>query len=243
MFFTNLIDPFIKLTGFEWLQGINIWSVIVRLIISVLIGGIIGLERAAKHRAAGFRTYILVCVGATVAMLTNEYLNVLNNNSGDGARLGAQVISGIGFLGAGTIMFTSRNQVKGLTTAAGLWACACLGLAVGIGFYTLAILSCLIVVWVFSLLPSIEKFLTIKTKRFTIHIEFTCRENLKEFITAARQLEFKVQSVEYNPAYSHSGLSVYTIELRVLNNKKIPHTHYIEEFKKYSYVNFVEEIV
>jgi putative Mg2+ transporter-C (MgtC) family protein len=242
MFLLNLIDPFTKLTGLEWLQGINIWSIIVRLVISVLIGGIIGLERAFKHRAAGFRTHILVCVGATVAMLTNEYINTVTG-TGDGARLGAQVISGIGFLGAGTIMFTSRNQVKGLTTAAGLWACACLGLAIGVGFYTLAVIASIIVIGVFSLLPTIEKGMTLKSKRFTIHIEFTCRENLREFITVARDLEFKVLSVEYNPAYSHSGLSVYTIELRVLNNKKIPHTNYIEEFQKYSYVNFVEEIL
>lgn len=242
MFLLNSIDPFIKLTGLEWLQGINIWSIIIRLLISVLIGGIIGLERAFKHRAAGLRTYILVCVGATVAMLTNEYICLITG-TGDGARLGAQVISGIGFLGAGTIMFTSRNQVKGLTTAAGLWACACLGLAIGVGFYTLAILASIIVVGVFSLLPSIEKSMTLKSKRFTIHIEFTCRENLKTFITAARELEFKVLSVEYNPAYSSSGLSVYTIELRVMNNKKIPHTKYVEEFQKYEYVNFVEEIL
>ena len=242
MFFTELIDPFVKVTNFEWLQGLNIWSIIIRLIISVLIGGIIGLERAFKHRAAGFRTYIMVCLGATVAMLTNEFICKITG-TGDGARLGAQVISGIGFLGAGTIMFTSRNQVKGLTTAAGLWACACLGLAIGVGFYTLAILASIIVVGVFALLPSIEKIVTIRAKRFSIHIEFENRENLKEFINAARELEFRILSVEHNPAYSHSGLSVYTIELKVQNNKKISHKKYIEEFQKYSYVNFVEEIV
>ena len=241
MFFTNLIDPFTKITGLEWLQGINIWSILVRLILSILIGGLIGLERAFKHRAAGLRTHILVCVGATVAMMTNEYITAVTG-TGDSARLGAQVISGIGFLGAGTIMFTSRNQVKGLTTAAGLWACACLGLALGIGFYTVSVLAFIIVIGVFSLLPAIEKHMTLKSRRFTIHIEFSCRENLKEFINAARELEFKVSSVEYNPAYSHSGLSVYTIELRVQNNKKIPHTKYVEEFSKYPYVNSVEEI-
>ena len=242
MHLTNLIDPIIKLTGLTWLDDINIWSILIRLVIAVLIGGIIGLERAFKHRAAGFRTYILVCVGSAVAMLTNQYI-IQFTGTGDGARLGAQVISGIGFLGAGTIMFTSRNQVKGLTTAAGLWACACLGLAIGIGFYTLAIFASIIVVGVFSLLPSIEKVVTLRSRHFAIHIEFLNRENLKEFITSARELGFKVLSIEYNPAYSHSGLSVYSIELKVLNNKKIPHKNYIEEFQKYPYVNFVEEIL
>ena len=118
-----------------------------------------------------------------------------------------------------------------------------MGLAIGTGFYTLAIIGSLIVVGVFSLLPTIEKVVINKSKHFAIHIEFGCRENLKEFINELRQLDFKVLSIEYNPAYSHSGLSVYTIELKVLNNKKIPHKKYIEEFKKYSYVNFVEEIM
>lgn len=242
MYLTNLIDPIVKLTGFSWLDDINIWSILIRLIIAVMIGGIIGLERAFKHRAAGFRTYILVCVGSAVAMLTNQYI-VEMTGSGDGARLGAQVISGIGFLGAGTIMLTSRNKVKGLTTAAGLWACASLGLAIGIGFYTLSLVASIIVVGVFALLPTIEKLMTVRSRHFAIHIEFLCRENLKEFITKVRELEFKILSIEYNPAYSHSGLSVYSIELKVMNNKKIPHAKYIEEFQKYPYVNFVEEIM
>ena len=242
MYLTELIDPIVKFTDWSFLQELNLWSILIRLIFAVIIGGMVGLERAFKHRAAGFRTYILVCVGSTVAMLTNQFICELTG-TGDGARLGAQVISGIGFLGAGTIMFTSRNQVKGLTTAAGLWACACMGLAIGTGFYTLAIIGSVIVVGVFALLPTIEKHVINKSKHFAIHIELTSRENLKEFINSLRSLEFKVLSVEYNPAYSHSGLSVYTIELKVLNNKKIPHKNYIEEFQKYSYVNFVEEIV
>jgi putative Mg2+ transporter-C (MgtC) family protein len=108
----------------EW----NTISVIVRLTIAMLCGGLIGLERASKRRAAGFRTYMVVCLGATLAMLLNQYIDHMLVNvwqisqTTDAARLGAQVINGIGFLGAGTILVTRRQEVKGLTTAAGLWA-------------------------------------------------------------------------------------------------------------------------
>ena len=241
MLLTILIDPFVNSIGADWLAELNIYSITIRLVLAILFGGLLGLERAIKHHAAGFRTYILVCVGATIAMITNEFICKVTN-TGDGARLGAQVISGIGFLGAGSIMFTSRNQVKGLTTAAGLWACACLGLAIGVGFYSLAVISTIIIIGVLASLPSIDKALRKKSKMFAIHIEFECRANLKEFIKSVRDLNFKVLSIENNPAYSQSGLSVYSIELLINDKKRIPHINYIEEFQKFTYVNYVEEI-
>jgi len=142
--FLNYVDPLIELFNWDKLADLNIFTVLFRLFLAVLCGGILGFERATKHHAAGFRTYILVCLGSTIAMLTNEFLT-LSTNTGDPARLGAQVISGIGFLGAGTILITSRNQIKGLTTAAGLWGCACLGLSIGVGFYTVAIFGALFI--------------------------------------------------------------------------------------------------
>lgn len=241
MFLFEIIDPFVKATHWDWMAQLNIQTITIRLVLAVLLGGLIGIERALKHHAAGFRTYIIVCLGSTIAMMTNEFLSNATN-MGDGARLGAQVISGIGFLGAGTIMFTSRNQVKGLTTAAGLWASACLGLAIGIGFYSLSIIAAIIIVVVLAILPSIEKFLTTRSKQFTIHIEFECRENLKEFVKVIREMDFKILSIEHNPAYSQSGLSVYTIDLKVPGNKKISHSNYITEFQNLSYVDYVEEI-
>ncbi|MBQ9863557.1 MAG: MgtC/SapB family protein, partial [Lachnospiraceae bacterium] len=115
-------------------------AIVVRILVSVVLGGIIGLERGLKNRPAGLRTYMLVCVGSCLIMLTNQYIYQMYN-VGDPVRMGAQVVSGIGFLGAGTIVVTRRNQIKGLTTAAGLWASAAVGLAVGIGLYEAAILG------------------------------------------------------------------------------------------------------
>ena len=124
----------------EMLREINIVSIIVRLMLATLVGGVLGLERERKNRPAGFRTYMLVCLGAALVMMTNQYVFQVYEMS-DPVRLGAQVISGIGFLGAGTIIVTGQNKIKGITTAAGLWAAACCGLAIGIGFYELAIVS------------------------------------------------------------------------------------------------------
>lgn len=242
MFLFEIIDPIIKLFKWDVLAELNIGSVCLRLILAVIFGGIIGFERAKKHQAAGFRTYILVCLGSTIAMLTNEFISRSLIES-DGARLGAQVISGIGFLGAGTILVTSRNQIRGLTTAAGLWACACLGLAIGIGFYTLAIIGAIVISVVLAILPKIESTFNRKSNFFEIHIEFQKRENLKQFINLIRQMNIQVISIEHNSAYSASGLSVYTISLRVTEKKKkVVHQEYLDIFSKLEYVNYVEEI-
>ncbi len=140
---------------FPILRELNIWSLLVRIGIAVLCGAVIGVGRGRQHHAAGLRTHILVCIGACSTMLLSQYLSEYYG-SGDIARLGAQVISGIGFLGAGTIMVTGRNQVKGLTTAAGLWASACMGLAAGAGFYECALIMCVVLYVVLVLLGRLD---------------------------------------------------------------------------------------
>ncbi len=128
------------------LHDLNLVSVVLRLVLAVVFGGIIGLNRAMSRQAAGFRTHILVCIGATLVMMTNQYMLEVLEYATDPARLGAQVVTGVGFLGAGTILMSRRDhRVHGLTTAAGLWACACLGLALGIGFYGAAITAGVII--------------------------------------------------------------------------------------------------
>lgn len=114
----------------QTIKGVGLAGVVVRMFLAVLCGGIIGLERESKRRSAGFRTHTLICIGATLTTLTSQYLMGLGLTT-DPARLGAQVIAGMGFIGAGAIIVTSRRQVKGLTTAAGLWTSAIIGLAIG----------------------------------------------------------------------------------------------------------------
>ena len=127
----------------------------LRILAALLLGGILGLERGLKNRPAGLRTYMLVCVGACLIMLINQYTYQVFG-VGDPVRMGAQVVSGIGFLGAGTIIVTRRSQIKGLTTAAGLWTAAAVGLAVGIGFYEAAFLGGIIIFAVLTLLHKLD---------------------------------------------------------------------------------------
>lgn len=124
----------------EYLKSVNEISILVRIILAIICGGVIGAEREKSHQPAGLRTYTLVCMGAAMVMLTGEYMHEYYN-TGDPARLGAQVISGIGFLGAGSIIVSRETKIRGLTTAAGLWVSACIGLAVGAGFYSGGILA------------------------------------------------------------------------------------------------------
>ena len=116
------------------LSDLSIVTMIFRIILSMACGGVIGLERGKANQPAGMRTYMLVSLGSCVVMITGEFL-FYKYGAGDPARLGAQVVSGIGFLGAGSIVISGKSKIKGLTTAAGLWASACIGLVIGIGFF------------------------------------------------------------------------------------------------------------
>lgn len=133
----------------------------LRLFVAAILGGVVGIERENQKRAAGLRTHILVSLGSALVMVTSEYMFKLYG--GDPGRLGAQVISGIGFLGAGTII-KQGGSVRGLTTAASLWVVACIGLAAGIGFYTAAIITAAIVFLTLALLRKFENVLVRKSK-------------------------------------------------------------------------------
>ncbi len=183
---------------------LNVVSIIFRLLLATIFGGIIGFERGQKRRPAGFRTHMLVCIGSTLAMLVNQYIN-LKYASVDPARLGAQVISGIGFLGAGTIIVTGKRQVKGLTTAAGLWASACMGLAIGIGFYSAAIIACIFIFSVMTLLHKIDSQAFSSSKTINLYLEFSAANSLGTFIAATKQKEIKIVDIEISRAKTTQG--------------------------------------
>ncbi len=157
----------------EWLdslRGASLAALVIKLVLAVILGGSIGLERGRKRRPAGFRTHILVCMGATMAMCISRYCIDTLGITVDVSRLGAQVINGIGFLGAGTIIVTRRQEVKGLTTAAGLWACACMGLALGAGFFECALMAFLAIIMSTTLLDKIEKLITSRSRNMNINV-------------------------------------------------------------------------
>lgn len=162
-------------------NALDTTSVIMRLLFAMLIGIVVGIERSSRGRGAGVKTHTLVCVGATLVMMTSQHMWGIYQ-TGDPARLGAQVISGIGFLGAGTIMVTGRNHVRGLTTAAGLWVCACEGLAVGIGFWQGAIVTLVIIMVTLRVLAKLDLRMHRYAKSFELYIEFDSGEDIRRFI-------------------------------------------------------------
>ena len=179
----------------EYLREINMVSVCLRIVLSLIIGGILGLERGRKNRPAGFRTYILVCLGSTLVMMTNQYVYQVFGTS-DPTRMGAQVISGIGFLGAGTIMVTGRQQIKGITTAAGMWSAACCGLAIGIGFYEGAVVGGIVVFLIMEFLEKMDGVIRSHSNIMDVYLEFDGKKMFSAFLTSARESGFDVTNIQ-----------------------------------------------
>ncbi|MEA5012060.1 MAG: MgtC/SapB family protein [Angelakisella sp.] len=226
-------------TFFGLMAELNSWSIIARLCLAVVCGGVIGMERGKKGRPAGFRTHILVCLGSALAMLTNQYLTGIYG--GDPARLGAQVISGIGFLGAGTIIVTGRHQVKGLTTAAGLWASACMGLAIGVGFYEAAIIACFFIWLVSSALHRLDHYILSTSKVMDIYIEFGETADISSFMTKIRVHGIRVEAIEITKANVGSDATVAAV-LTLKSEQKRDHADLLALISEIQGVKFVEPI-
>lgn len=228
----------------EWLKSINLdelnfITILVRLIMALFIGGIIGVERSIKNHTAGFRTHILVCLGATLVMMTNMFIYKEFGTS-DPSRMGAQVISGIGFLGAGTIMVTRYNQVKGLTTAAGLWTAACVGLAIGIGFYEGALATAVAILLIMTVFQKWKQQIESHSLTVDCYILFENQEGYKEFLVYCVKRGWKVKHLDRAEAkpYSEEALAyAMTVEL----NEMKEHQFFISEVSLIQGVIEVEE--
>ena len=221
------------------LREVTYLAVAVRIFAAVIIGGILGLERGMKNRPAGLRTYMLVCVGACVIMLTNQYIYQVFG-SGDPVRMGAQVVSGIGFLGAGTIIVTRRNQIKGLTTAAGLWSAAGVGLALGVGFYEAAIAGTVAVFAVITLLQRMDNRLHRRSRQLEAYIELSTI-SLGDFLRTMRDTNIDVSNVQREYGEEESdGVRAYVVTLK--GKKRLNHTELMEKVLAIPGVEFVEEL-
>ena len=198
-------------------------GIFLRVLIAVVVGGIIGMERGMKNRPAGLRTYMLVCVGACVVMLTNQYTYQVYQ-VGDPVRMGAQVVSGIGFLGAGTIIVTAHNQIKGLTTAAGLWTAAGIGLAIGIGLYEVAIAAGLAVFVILTILHELDFKVRKRAHLIEVYVELNAHTSLGDFLRAVRAggLEPSNLQLEHDVVVSGSRLPlIVTIKGKKKQNQEV----------------------
>ena len=222
------------------IRDVTYLAVILRILAAVLLGGMIGLEREMKNRAAGLRTYILVCVGACMIMLTNQYI-YQSFGTGDPVRMGAQVVSGIGFLGAGTIIVTKRSQIKGLTTAAGLWATAGLGLALGIGFYEAAFAGTLAILFVITLMQGMDDRMRRKTPRLDIFIEINREHTLSDFLRQVKTMKIEASNFQREQdSETQTDVRAYSVTLKL--PKRRNHSAVLEELMHIPGVEYIEEI-
>lgn len=185
------------------LRQFNMCSVLLRLTLAVLLGGLIGINREHKHRPAGFRTYMMVCLGAAMTMVLGQYQHTMLSTvwadawqevglATDVSRFGAQVINGIGFLGTGTILVTDKREVKGLTTAAGLWATACVGLAIGAGFYEGMLLGFFAIFLCIKVFPAVERYALTHSRNMLLLVELNSLEELKSFNNRIRSMGIQI---------------------------------------------------
>lgn len=207
----------------------------------MICGGIIGLERGYKRRPAGFRTHMLVCIGAAMTMIISQYLWAERGMSTDLSRLGAQVINGIGFLGAGTIIVTGKQEIKGLTTAAGLWASACMGLAIGAGFYLGAFITCVFIILSITVLGRLEQRLRSTSINMTVYVEFLEASDIGAIIECVKSMNIRVYDVEIIRMRGAEGLHPSaTFSLRL--PKKTEHSSVLTAISSIKDVCTVEEV-
>ena len=207
------------LSVFNGLRDMTMAAVSMRLLLATICGGLIGMEREFKRRPAGFRTHILICLGAAMTTLTSQYLYLHMHYYTDMARLGAQVVAGIGFIGAGTIIVTRKQRVKGLTTAAGLWTSAIVGLALGGGFYEGGILTTLLILLAEMLFSKMEYRMMENAPEINLYVEYRDKDCLEELLKLFRDLNLKVLGLEITRSTgseTYNACAIFSLRL----NKK-----------------------
>ncbi len=221
------------------LAEVNIASTLLRMALAVVCGGLLGIDRGRKKRPAGFRTYIVVCLGSTLVMLVNQYVFQVFDMS-DPTRMAAQVISGIGFLGAGTIIVTSHNQVKGLTTAAGLWAAAAIGLALGIGFYYGALIATALIFIVMNAFGYINSFLYKRSGIAEFFIEMDVISSVGKLLAHLSEKDVDVKDFDLFRAQSNA--TTFAVHMTVKCHKDCSIDDLMAWILELDGVVFVEEI-
>ncbi len=224
----------------ELIREVTYLAVVLRILCAIVIGGLIGLERGLKNRPAGLRTYMLVCTGACLIMLTNQYIYQAFG-TGDPVRMGAQVVSGIGFLGGGTIIITRHSRIKGLTTAAGLWSAAAVGLALGIGFYEAAVVGGLAIFVIMTLLQKMDNRMHSMAKRIDVYVELDKNVLLGDFLRLVRQRNLNISNVQReNSSAKEEVVRAYSATL--IAQQRYKHTELLEQLLEIPGVVFAEEL-
>lgn len=224
----------------DLIAGWSATSVFLRLSLAFLVGILIGAEREYKNKGAGMKTHVLVCVGSAVAMLVSEYIfHQFPSARADMARIGAQVISGVGFLGVGTIIITGKNEVQGLTTAAGLWVCACIGLLAGAGYVEGTIIALGFVMFTYIVINPVDHWLRVNARIFSVYVEFENKQGVKYLLKKLHTWNCDYSNFQIVKAEEgrFGGAATFTVELE-RGMRKQP---FIDALQALEFVSFVEE--
>lgn len=234
------MDIIAKVLG-EWASGFNTYSCLFKTGLCVLLSLIAGTERASKLHSAGIKTFIFVGLAGLLGALGDSYVL---QNGGTFSVITPAVIIGVAIISTNTILFSSKNQLRGLTTSVGLWCVGIISAVIGFGMYFMGILAFVLFMSVIVFLPKFEKRMKQKSVYIEAHVELKSRDGLQLFTSALRQLGLKINDIEVNPAYVNSGLAVYSMNMRIVNPelKGKNHKELIEAISSMETVVYVEEI-
>ena len=235
-----MVDPIAGFLG-PWSQTLNGFSVILRIALAFCLSAIIGCERSSKRHSAGLRTFIIVSLATTVTMVLDMHLN--KTAGSNTFLLSCTAIIGVAVISVRSLLFSSRSQIKGLTTAAGLFACGIIGLAAGAGLYSVTIISFIALLCCLSWFPAAEKYLKNRSGHFEIHLELKDSRYLQNFVSTIRRLGLQIDDIEKNTAYTGSGLSVYSIAISISSQelkKYKTHEEIVEALRSLDYIYHIE---
>lgn len=227
----------------RWSWEMGAPAICFRIALSVALASIVGCERSSKRHSAGLRTFIIISLASTTAAIIEAHL-VHSGWQGDSWLMAATVI-GAAMISGHSILFSSRGLIKGLTTSAGVWACGIIGIAIGMGLYTTALVAYAALMCSLAIFPKIEKYLKDRSNHFEVHLELKNKSDLRYFTTTIRRLGMAIDDIEMNPAYLNSGLSVYTVSFTISSQelkKYKKHSEIIEALRSLDYIAFIEEI-
>lgn len=226
----------------DWSKNLNIYSVIFRIALTVILSAVIGCERSNKRHSAGLRTFISVSLSTALIMILE--ISLLSDAEFKIYALSCAGIIGIAVISVRSLMVNSKNQIKGLTTSVALWTSAILGLTCGAGLYTVTLIGFVLLTCCLSFFPAIERYLRNHSNHFEIYLELKDGTGLKNFVTTLRRLGLRIDELEPNKAYKGTGLSVYSVSLSIISpelKKYKTHTEIIEALRTLDFVHYIEE--
>jgi putative Mg2+ transporter-C (MgtC) family protein len=226
----------------DWSKEMNAGSIVLKVVLAIVFAAIIGCERASNRHAAGLRTFILVSLASTLAAMGDMYF--IKYMGASFSLLTASTIIGVAIISCNTILFSSKNQLKGLTTSVALWTNGVIGILLGLGQYTAGIVGFVALILCVTMFPDLENRFKQRSNHFQVHLELKAKSCLQEFLGTIREFGLKIDDIEANPAYANSGLGVYSLSLTVVGAdlKKQTHAEIVEALAALECVYYIEEI-